>query len=52
MSRVDQLVVPALMSPLSTRSTWSPRMAASLAIAEPLMPAPTMITSKWIAPMS
>src|SRR5829696_4023567 len=50
MRRVAHWVVPLDMSPLSSISTRSPRMAASRAMPAPLMPAPTTIRSKGRSP--
>src|SRR5437868_6131193 len=46
MRRDDRLDVPLAKSPLSTSATLSPRIAASRAAPAPVIPPPTMRTSK------
>lgn len=43
--RADLLLVPLAKSPFSTKTTLSPRMAASLAIPAPVIPPPITMTS-------
>src|SRR5579885_241470 len=52
MRRVDQAVVPPPTSVLSSSSTRSPRIAASRAMPQPLMPAPMMMRSNGVFAMS